>query len=64
MRYEYRRIEHPDDLRPGERLVQLQLPNMNRVYQGGRRLSPEYLTVLGAERAVPFQSRFKSERYR
>lgn len=64
MRYEYRPIRHPGELRPGERLVVLNVSNAVQTFQGNRRLSPETVQVLGAERTVPFQSRFKSERYR
>jgi hypothetical protein len=59
-RYAYRRVRGPDDLRPGERLVVIELPNANATFQGNRRLNPEYLQIVMAERAIPFRSHIRT----
>jgi len=60
-RYVYRRVRDPGDLRPGERLVIIEVPNATATFQGNRRLNPEYLQIVMAERAVPFQSRIRKK---
>lgn len=58
--YLYRAIEHPDDLRPGERLLQLTHPSLAQCWQGDRPLLPKNVTKFYAERAVPFRSRLRT----
>ena len=59
--YSYRRLRGIDDaLRPGERLVQIRVPNAQQAYQGNRPLLPSEVTYYLAERAVPFHSRIRT----
>lgn len=58
-RFTYRLIDDPSDLRPGERLVQLNVPTHVHAFQGDRRLTPTHLIRYFAERETPFRSRIR-----
>lgn len=57
MYFIYRKISSPNELRDGERIVQVTLPNPHFAFQGGKRINEENITVTLAERMVPFSSR-------